>query len=71
MLTSVKNIIIKQKTSEEKSFVVISRMRKVWNYSYTLKTGYYEDKRVKSTLQYNRIFKYDAPLNILVKKEGK
>lgn len=59
------------KTSEEKSFVVISRMRNVYRYSCALKTGYYETKRMKSTLQYNRIFKYDAPLNILVKKEGK
>lgn len=61
----------KSKTSEEETFVVISRMRKVWNYNCALKTGYYETERMKSTLQYNRIFKYDAPLNILVKKEGK
>ena len=60
----------KTKTSEEKPFVVISRMRKVWNYNYTTKKGSYETKRMKSTLWYNRIFKYDAPLNILVKKEG-
>lgn len=60
----------KTKTYEEKSFVVISKMRNVYRYNYTTKKGSYETKRMKSTLQYNRIFKYDAPLNILVKKEG-
>lgn len=60
----------KTKTYEEESFVVISKMRNVYHYDYTTKKGSYETKRMKSTLQYNRIFKYDAPLNILVKKEG-
>lgn len=59
----------KTKTYEDKSFVVVSRMRKVYNYDYASKKGAYETKRMKSTLQYNRIFKYDAPLNILVEKE--
>ena len=60
----------KTKTYEEKSFVVISKMRNVYRYDYATKKGAYETKRMKSTLWYNRIFKYDAPLNILVKKEG-